>query len=218
MEMFAKFKEQLQKAVHALRGPGNTAEEILKAVETADNWSELETKLLDLRTVSRRRQQEVFERLEPMAARVEELLAESKKTRIKVMRNNLLRQAEGYMEQLEAEDKPAEIHSATARMLTNILKQVQRAAAMQESTITAEAIDAIAARMEDIVEVYAEASEAARDLGQFDRVQSPAAPSVEHIEKRLSNLFTTEDEPGLTDSEPMPEETTSALEKRLYDV
>ena len=53
MDAFAKYKEQLRKMVGALRRPGNPSEEMLKAIDAADNWEGLEKRLVDLRTVSR---------------------------------------------------------------------------------------------------------------------------------------------------------------------
>ncbi len=215
MNLFSTFKEKLRASVTRQRKPGSPTEEILKAIDAADNWESLQFKLVDLRTVSRRRQQEVFERLEPLARKVEELLAAAKEAKFKVMRDNLLRQAETYMAQLEAEDNPAEVHSATCNMLTRVIQQVQRAGAMQESGVTAEAIDAIAAHVEEIVEGYEDATGAAEYL-QADVVwKNPAEPDPKELESRLASVCVGETgtQPKAVDSE----HAVAHLERRLYE-
>ncbi|MBN2310097.1 MAG: hypothetical protein JXR94_14075 [Candidatus Hydrogenedentes bacterium] len=218
MEFFSKFKEALKGSVAKLRRPGDPSAELLKAVEAADNWDQLEQRLIELRALSRKRQQEVLERLQPLADQIEAKIAEAKAAKIKVIKENLLRQAQGYMKQLEAEDEPARIHSANNEMLTGLIKQVQRARAMTERGVEANAIDLITTRLEEIVVSQEEVFEAAAELEEAGRIAGTEDVSVEGLEQRLSAVYDT----GAESSEPEPakEQTDKGirdLEKELYE-
>lgn len=217
MDMFKKFKQTLRARLALLQKPEDPARDLLKAIEQADSWENLQKSLVALRTIGRRRQQEVFERLEPLAHQVESLLEQAKAARIKVLRDNLLRQADGYLQQLESEDGAAEVHGASCVLLTNILKQVQRAAAMEEAGVTADMVDAVASRLEEIVETYQTTSEAVQELDA-----APSAPigrvpaSVHSIAARLHAVSGAAAEQNI---EPVPEPVKSLknLEARLYE-
>ncbi|MFP4502231.1 MAG: hypothetical protein ACLFTT_14615 [Candidatus Hydrogenedentota bacterium] len=212
MTAFEHFKRTLARTVNHLRGPRQPGEELMAAIDSADDWHTLERKLGDLRTRARRRQQEVLERLQPLSDKVEQLLTEAKKARIRVVRDNLLRQAEGYMVQLEAEDQPAAVHGANVTLITNLLKRVQRAKAMAASGVTPDAVEAIAAQLEDIVGDYETVQEAARDLEEADVDPVSEAPQAGNIEARLGAL-TVETEAVPT---PEAESNVEALERKLY--
>lgn len=218
MDLFASFKLSLKKSVSALKGKDDPTAALLRAVDASDNWEGLEKRLIELRAVSRKRQQEVLERLEPLAKRVEGILAQAKEAKIKVMKQNLLRQAEGYVQELEAEDEPAKIHGANCQMLTNIIKQVRRARAMAERGVEAQAIDTITTRLEEIVVSHESALEAAAELDEAGAIATPASTSVSSLEKRLSAVYDAgEDETAEAASAPDADQQTKALEKKLYE-
>ena len=218
MDLFAKFKENLKQSLSGLKKRGDPSRELFDAVEAADNWETLKEHLAKLRALSRRRQQEVLERLEPLAERVEGLLAQAKEMKIKVMKQNLLRQAQGYMRELEAEDEPARIHSANCEMLTNIVKQVERARAMSERGIDEEAVDAIATRLEEIVVTHEATMEAAGELEAAGRITTPGEVSMDALQARLSAVYDTgkadEDETGPAAA---TREQIGDIEKELYE-
>ena len=83
MDFFGNFKEALKRSLGKLKKKGDPSVELLKAIEASDNWEALEDQLVTLRTRSRKRQQDVLERLEPLAKRVEEKLAEAKGAKIR---------------------------------------------------------------------------------------------------------------------------------------
>ncbi|MCX7013246.1 MAG: hypothetical protein NTW86_11925 [Candidatus Sumerlaeota bacterium] len=218
MDLFASFKQSLKKSVSALKGKDDPTAALFKAVEASDNWEGLEKRLVELRAVSRKRQQEVLDRLEPLAKRVEGILAQAKDAKIKVMKQNLLRQAEGFVQELEAEDEPAKIHGANCQMLTNIIKQVRRARAMAERGVEAQAIDTITTRLEEIVVSHESAMEAATELDQAGEISTPVSTTASSLEKRLSAVYDlgdddVQEEPAAADSD----EQTKALEKKLYE-
>jgi len=215
MDLFRKFTEALKQSVAAIRGPGDPAGELLEAIDKADNWQSLERKLAEQRCISRRRQQEVLESLDPLATKVEALLAQAKTARIKVVRENLLRQAEGYMHQLEAEDYPAEIHSANCRMLTQLIKQVQRAAAMQAAGVTADAVEGVAVQLEDIVENYESAAGAVSELEPATAAQRVAPPEAAAIASRLGAIHAAAE--GARAPDPDRSTALRRLEARLYE-
>jgi len=218
MDLFGTFKQSLKKSVSALKGKSDPSAALLQAVEASDNWESLERRLIELRAVSRKRQQEVLERLEPLAKRVEAILAQAKQAKIKVMKQNLLRQADGYVQELEAEDEPAKIHGSNCQMLTNIIKQVRRARAMAERGVDAQAVDTITTRLEEIVVSHESAMEAAAELDQAGEISTPGAASVSSIERRLSAVYEVgEDEEPEEAAGADTDEQTRALEKKLYE-
>jgi hypothetical protein len=217
MDLFASFKETLKKSAALLKGRSDPVLELRDAIEASDNWDGLERRLMDLRAVSRKRQQEIVERLEPLAKQVEHLLARAREAKVKVLKQNLLRQAEGYMQQLEAEDEPAKIHSANCRMLTNLIKQAQRARAMIERGIEADAIDLITTRFEEVVVAHESTLEAAGELESAGRVEVPRDVSMASIEKRLSAVYETEPT-GDTLRQGVPEERDEAPDQQLRDL
>lgn len=216
MDLFAKFKENLKKTLAAVKKPGDPAYELVKAIDAPDNWESLERLLVEHRTRARRRQQEVMERLEPLAQRVEETLAKAKETKVKVIRQNLMRQVESYMDELEAEDEPAKIHSSNARMLTNVIKQVQRARAMSERGIGADAIDAIATQLEEIVVDHETAMEAMDELDSAGEINTGKETSPAAIEERLAAIYDTGEDDQAAPAESSDDEL-DALEKRLLE-
>lgn len=218
MDVFGKFKEALKKSVGRLKGKDDPSLDLLKAIESSDNWEALEQHLVELRVRSRKRQQEVVDRLEPLAKRVEEKLAEAKKAKIKTIRENLLRQAQGYLHELEAEDEPAKIHSANCDLLTSIIKQVQRVSAMGDRVIEAENIDAISVRLEEIVETHDSAVDAAKELELAGQGSAAEGVDAGKIEQRLSSLYADDAEADASgeaagSSSPEAEE----LERKLYE-
>lgn len=217
MDLFAKFKDTLKKSVAALKRKEDPARELMKAIEASDNWDTLEKRLIELRAVSRKRQQEVLVRLEPLAKQVESLIAQAKEAKVKVVRQNLLRQADGYMQQLEAEDEPAKIHSANCAMLTNIVKQVQRARAMGEGRVEADAIDLITTHLEEIVVSHEAAMEAAAELESAGRIEGPKEVSTASLEKRLSSIYEVEETPVRGAAAQDVEKDISDIEKKLYE-
>lgn len=213
MTTFERFKRALKRTVSTLGQRVPPGEELAAAIDSADDWPTLERKLVDLRTRSRRRQQEVLERLQPLSDKVEQLLAEAKQARIRVIRDNLLRQAEGYMQQLEAEDQPAAVHGGNCALITNLLKQVRRAQAMEASGVTADAVEAIAAQFEDIVSEYEMVREAAHELDTLEKPVEAKAPEAAQIRARLGALTIDGDESGDTNEQPG---LLAAMEQKLY--
>ncbi len=217
MDPFTKFKGALRKSLERVKGKTDPAIELMQAVEAAGDWKSLEEKLTVVRTINRKRQQEILERLEPLASRVEELLKQAKKERISVKKQNLLRQAEDGMRELEAEDEPAKIYSANSQAITNIITQVRRARAMSERGIETESIDALTVQLEEIVVGYDDAMEAARGM---DEIAAPATgmkdTSVAQMEERLSAIIAPveDDDSGVGDASP--DAGVSDLEKKLY--
>jgi len=219
MDFFASFKETLKKSAALLKGRSDPVLELRNAIEASDNWDALERRLMDLRAISRKRQQEIVERLEPLAKQVEHLLTQAREAKVKVLKQNLLRQAEGYMQQLEAEDEPAKIHSANCRMLTNLIKQVQRARAMIERGIEADAIDLITTRFEEVVVAHESTLEAAGELESAARVEVPTDVSMASIEKRLSAVYETQptEPPVEEERDEAPDQQLQDLENKLYE-
>jgi hypothetical protein len=219
MDLFASFKGTLKKSAALLKGRSDPVLELRNAIEASDNWDALERRLMDLRAISRKRQQEIVERLEPLAKQVEHLLTQAREAKVKVLKQNLLRQAEGYMQQLEAEDEPAKIHSANCRMLTNLIKQVQRARAMIERGIEADAIDLITTRFEEVVVAHESTLEAAGELESAARVEVPTDVSMASIEKRLSAVYETQptEPPVEEERDEAPDQQLQDLENKLYE-
>lgn len=214
MERFTKFKEMLKSQLRSRREKAPQSLDLTEVLEQADNWDALESRLVELRARSRRRQQEVLERLEPLARRAEEILSKAKAANIKIVRQHLLRQAEGYLHELEMLDEPAKIHSANCKLLTNIIRQVQRAAAMEEPMVTASAVDALTSRLEEIVTDYEDAREAAEELDSAGVVREEEMPDAEAVEARLAGIMTVQSTAGeLADPEEME---FSAIEQGLY--
>jgi hypothetical protein len=197
--------------------PGDPSADIMAAIEQADNWETLENRVAGLRALSRKRQQEVMERLEPLAQRIESILAQAREAKVKIVRQNLLRQAEGYMQELEAEDEPAKIHAANCQMLTNIIKQVQRARAMSERGIDAEAVDLITTHLEEIVVTHETALEAAQELEAAGRIETPAEVSVASLQKRLSSVYDLGETEAAPQESAQPDKSVQDLEKKLYE-
>lgn len=215
MDLFKTFRETLKgKLRRAKKEPAWP--ELLAALDTAQDWDVLEERLVGLRAVSRKRQQETLDRLEPLAKRVEEMVAQARETRIKVIKNNLLRQADGYMAELEAEDEPAKIHGANCAMLTNILKQVRRGKAMAERSIDAEAVDTITSHLEEIVVAHESTLEAMAELEQAGDIRQDEALRPEALEQRLAAIY----EDGDTDEETMQAASATRekeLVRKLYE-
>ncbi len=223
MEPFAKFKNTLKRSVSALKGKSDPSVELLKAVETADNWDTLENRLVELRALSRKRQQEIVDGFGPLVERIEALLDKAKATKVKVIKQSILRQADGYIQELEVEDEPAKVHAANCKMLTNILKQVKRARAMTERGIEPESIDAIATHVEEIVVAYESTLESAGELEAAASESSVAADvDTSSLEKRMANVYETPDT-AETDRETEPEDEKSDdsdiedIKSKLYE-
>jgi len=217
MDLFATFKETLKRSVGALKKQDDPAVALLEAISAADNWEGLERRLVELRAVGRKRQQEVLERLGPLAERIEGLLANAREAKVKVMRQNLLRQAEGFMQELESEDEPAKIHASNCAMLTNIIKQVRRARAMAERTIDADAIDSISTHLEEIVVAHESTLEAAGELEEAGQIATPGEVSVATIEKRLSAVYDTGEAADAELDTGEAGQDIEDLEKKLYE-
>ncbi len=217
MDIFYRFKQALKEAARAARvRPESGLADLAQMIDYAADWESLDAQLVVLRARSRKRQQEVLERLEPLAKRVEALLEAARNAKIKVVRQNLLRQAEGFMRELESEDEAAKIHSANGRMLTELVKQVRRARAMGERGVDAEVIEAIAAHLEEAVVAQEGASDAAAELESAGAFDTGEEVSVAEVENRLSAVY-TDDGPNEQERSPVKgSEVVSDLENRLY--
>lgn len=218
MDLFRLFKNSLKKTLSAIKKQDDPALRVIDALEAAEDWDGLEERVIALRAVSRKRQQEVLDRLAPLAQRIEELVQQAKGSKIRVVKQNLLRQAEGYMQELEAEDEPARIHGANGTMLTNILKQVRRAKAMAERGISDDAIDVIATHLEEIVVEHESAMAAVNELESAGQEQAPIQVRATDIERRLSVVYGPAD--GESESDEAAEAqgiSEAALESKLYE-
>ncbi|MBP8128712.1 MAG: hypothetical protein KA184_03965 [Candidatus Hydrogenedentes bacterium] len=169
MEGFSGFKQALLRVVAGIPGPADTERELLRAIDESEDWQKLGEHIENLRTLARRRQQESVETIEPLARKAEGLVQKAKETRISVVRKNLLRQAEGYLHEIETIDEPARVYAANVRLLTDLLKHIRRAAAMREQGVSAATIDAITSRVEESVSAYEELADAARSMADADR-------------------------------------------------
>jgi len=219
MDLFRLFKNSLKRTLSAIKKQDDPALCVIDALEAAEDWDGLEERVIALRAVSRKRQQEALDRLAPLAQRIEELVQQAKGSKIRVVKQNLLRQADGYMQELEAEDEPARIHGANCTMLTNILKQVRRAKAMAERGISDDAIDVIATHLEEIVVEHESVLDAVSELENAGGERAPVPVRTADIERRLSAVYGPEQEDS---GEKMaavasPEITEAALEAKLYE-
>ncbi|MFO7976360.1 MAG: hypothetical protein R6V12_17195 [Candidatus Hydrogenedentota bacterium] len=219
MDFFKSFKNALKSTLNAVKTKDEPALRVIDALEAAGDWNSLEDRVIALRAVSRKRQQEVLECLAPLAQRIEELVQQARATKIRVVKQNLLRQAEGYMQELEAEDEPARIHGANCTMLTNILKQVRRAKAMAERGISEGAIDTIAAHLEEIVVEHQSVLDAVGDLESAGQDQIPAEVQTVDIERRLQAVYGPEEEASSATETTTTENDISekTLEAKLYE-
>ncbi len=219
MDLFKSFKNALTKTLSAMKTKDDPALRVIDALEAAEDWDSLEERVIALRAVSRKRQQEVLERLAPLAQRIEELVQQAKASKIRVVKQNLLRQAEGYMQELEAEDEPARIHGANGTMLTNILKQVRRAKAMAERGISDDAIDVIATHLEEIVVEHESVLDAVSELENAGEERAPVPVRTADIERRLSAVYGPEQEESGEEMAAVasPDITEAALEAKLYE-
>lgn len=215
MEGFSGFKEALRRMVVGIQGPADTERELLRAIDEAEDWQKLEEHIENLRTLARRRQQESVENVEPLARKAEALLQQAKQTRISIVRKNLLRQAEGYLHEIEAIDEPARIYAANVRLLTDMLKHVRRAAAMREQGVSAATVDALTSRIEESVAAYEELADAARSMADADRPVEEVSPVADRPVKAASDASGLE-APGEADGDL--DERLKAMEKRLFDL
>jgi DNA-binding ferritin-like protein len=192
MSAFDTFREKLKAAVSTFEEKKGFGVELRKAIEASGDWGSLEQRLAEMRTISRKREQEVVERLESMAERAAALVNKAKSAKVKVVKQSLLRQAQGCMGELEAEDEAAKIASMNGQMLTKIIKQVKKGREMASAAVDAGAIDLIAAHVEESVAKYEESLEATRDLEESGEVDFGETASAEGLEARLSNLCAPE--------------------------
>jgi hypothetical protein len=171
MDVFTRFKQSLKESIATKAGLRSTSAHLLATIEASEDWEALERRLVELRTLNRKRQQEALERMEPLARRIEGLLARARAAKLIVVRQSLQRQAEEYEQELESYDEPSKVYSANCRMLTELIKQIQRGRAMAERFVEADSIDAVAARLEEIVVTHEAAMDAVADLEPAMRVE-----------------------------------------------
>lgn len=211
MNPFESFKGALKKVFSRGKHRGGPTPNVIDALDAAADWDTLEEQLVAQRAISRKRQRDAVQRLAPLAARVEALVSQARASKVRVVRENMLRQAQGYMQELEAEDEPAGVHAANCAMLTRVLKQVRRAKAMAERGITAEAIEAVSSQLEEALVEQEAVLEAASDLERAGHEDVPGEAEPPDIERRLAAVLAPEE----------PEEESSAsvaeMEARLYE-
>ena len=215
MDSFNAFKKLVARSVEKVRKRGESSERILAAVDGARDWDQLERALIEVRVLSRKRQQEVLARLAPLAEQAQAKLAEAKAARVRVLRDNLLRQAEGYLQQLEAEDEPARIHGNNTQLLTQLIKQVQRARALSDNGVHVGIVDGIGDRLEEVLVEHEEVADAAAELESIGRSEVRETAATESVERRITSLC---DQAGLEDGECEAEdgERIQELEAALF--
>lgn len=217
MDILETSKKAIRVSIEKLRKDPSLAE-IIQAVNTCGDWNALENRLYELRTISRKRQQEILDRLEPLAERVEEIISVAKKTKFKAKRQSLMRQADDLMRELESEEEPAKVYSANAQMLTKLIMQVRRARAMSDRGIDSEAIDQVAVNLDSIVVQYQDVVDATSDCeAAVEFGGELAAPEACDVEQRLQCLYENDAESDIDQSgnEKMGTELRS-LDERLY--
>lgn len=218
MDIFETLKKSIRVSIGKLQRDPSLAE-IIQAVNACGDWNVLENRLYELRTISRKRQQEILDRLEPLAERVEDIVAAAKKAKFKVKRQSMLRQADDLMRELESEEEPAKLYSANGQMLTKLIMQVRRARAMSDRGIDSETIDQVATNLDSIAVQYQDVLDATADCDAAVELGSELTPpNASEMEQRLQRLYqnVADDDSPCIEDEKMDTQLQS-IEQRLYE-